>query len=525
MSDMFDGWLLQADDARDGGSVDNDSDMEVVEAEVNVVQPEERRPCRIVVTLVKARELANLDEDGDSDPYVKVTFGQTTRCTRHRVNTANPTWNEPLTFDIAPEPTVLPKVLQLTVMDRDFSSNDEVIGQADIKLSAGRGSTLHEYRLRGPGMTHRAVGYITVKIFPQYKEPAELTPLVPPKPETPPLTQAAVAILKTPKRPPQKRALLIGINYQYFHATLRPNHPHPATDPPIPLLGGCVNDAKNTRAFLCQHFGFEDSGILMLLDDESTLANEKSKAPTTDNIRRGIRWLLCDAQPGDLLYFHFSGHGSQVATTDSDEEDMMNECLIPLDMNWKDKIIYDDEIHADLIARVPDGVTLTAVFDCCHSGTMSDLAVTRDLRPPTADVGSQSDLEEPKSRWCPPPEDHVTHSVMARAAASCTEPAPATRALGGPPRQNVVTFSAAQDHQTAADAALPGPSGKKEKQGAMSWALQESLKNNRYKITNAQLLSSMRAMIRRLGKQYTQIPGMATTDSSFFAQGFCAAVA
>ena len=41
MSDMFDGLLLQADDASDAGSVDNDSDLEVVEAEVNVVQPEE----------------------------------------------------------------------------------------------------------------------------------------------------------------------------------------------------------------------------------------------------------------------------------------------------------------------------------------------------------------------------------------------------------------------------------------------------------------------------------------------------
>ena len=45
---MFDGLLLQADaadDASDGGSVENDSDLEVVEAveavEVNVVQPED----------------------------------------------------------------------------------------------------------------------------------------------------------------------------------------------------------------------------------------------------------------------------------------------------------------------------------------------------------------------------------------------------------------------------------------------------------------------------------------------------
>ena len=44
MSDMFDGLLLQADDASDAGSVDNDSDLEVVEAEVNVV-PINTVPC------------------------------------------------------------------------------------------------------------------------------------------------------------------------------------------------------------------------------------------------------------------------------------------------------------------------------------------------------------------------------------------------------------------------------------------------------------------------------------------------
>ena len=56
MSDMFDGLLLQADDASDGGSVDNDSDLEVVDAVVNVVQPEEPQ-----------EEAVNDDDDGPGD--------------------------------------------------------------------------------------------------------------------------------------------------------------------------------------------------------------------------------------------------------------------------------------------------------------------------------------------------------------------------------------------------------------------------------------------------------------------------
>ena len=61
----------------------------------------------------------------------------------------------------------------------------------------------------------------------------------------------------------------------------------------------------------------------------------------------------------------------------------MNECLVPLDMDWKDNIIIDNEINDNLIKLVPAGCLLTCVFDCCHSGTMSGMM-------PSSGVGSWS---------------------------------------------------------------------------------------------------------------------------------------
>ncbi|KAH8618142.1 Caspase domain [Trypanosoma vivax] len=78
------------------------------------------------------------------------------------------------------------------------------------------------------------------------------------------------------------------------------------------------------------------------------------------------------AKPGDVLFLFFSGHGTQTkALHDAAEE--FDQCLLPVDYE-KNGCILDNDIHKVLLSRLPAGVRLTAVFDCCHSGTMMDLA-------------------------------------------------------------------------------------------------------------------------------------------------------
>jgi metacaspase-1 len=72
------------------------------------------------------------------------------------------------------------------------------------------------------------------------------------------------------------------------------------------------------------------------------------------------------------LVFHFSGHGAQKPDPNGYEEDGMNECILPMDFNYTD-VITDDLMQSIMVRNLPECVKLTAVMDCCHSGTGLDL--------------------------------------------------------------------------------------------------------------------------------------------------------
>ncbi|ORX80763.1 peptidase C14 [Anaeromyces robustus] len=151
----------------------------------------------------------------------------------------------------------------------------------------------------------------------------------------------------------KKKGVFIGINYV--------NSKH--------KLMGCVSDAINISELFKNKFGFKD---IMVLTDESK--DEKQK-PTHNNITNAMKWLVKDAKAGDSLIFHFSGHGARVKDNNGDEMDGFDESIIPCDFGSKGRII-DDKIHQLLVEPLPKGCKLTAIFDCCHSGTIMDLPYT-----------------------------------------------------------------------------------------------------------------------------------------------------
>ncbi|KAJ2893075.1 hypothetical protein MKZ38_009071 [Zalerion maritima] len=159
----------------------------------------------------------------------------------------------------------------------------------------------------------------------------------------------------------KKKALIIGINY-----VARPEL----------RLGGCINDARMMALFLVKVYGYDPSCILLLTDDqEEEEEEEEDRLPTTEAIWEGMHWLVAGAQPGDSFVFHFSGHGTRVADYDGDEDDGLDECIVPLD--WEagrdETLITDDEMHDVMVKPLPVGCKLTAIFDSCHSGSALDL--------------------------------------------------------------------------------------------------------------------------------------------------------
>merc|ERR1712166_942400 len=73
------------------------------------------------------------------------------------------------------------------------------------------------------------------------------------------------------------------------------------------------------------------------------------------------------------LWLSYAGHGIQIFDTNNDENDNMDECIIPLDYFTNRSIIRDDEMVSRLIKRLNPNANLISVFDCCHSGTILDL--------------------------------------------------------------------------------------------------------------------------------------------------------
>jgi len=165
-----------------------------------------------------------------------------------------------------------------------------------------------------------------------------------------------------------KRALLVGINY-------------PGTDH---ALRGCVNDVMRMNDIIVNHFGFTDPNNRRILTDASA---------TTDAILERLEWLVKGAKAGDVLFFHYSGHGSQLLNknygADQDHEpDGLDEIICPVDLNWRDKVVRDDQMKA-IFDKVPAGVNLTVILDCCHSGGGLDQVnqyQTRNFGPPVDDV-------------------------------------------------------------------------------------------------------------------------------------------
>lgn len=140
-----------------------------------------------------------------------------------------------------------------------------------------------------------------------------------------------------------KNALLVGINYENTEYQ----------------LNGCINDVSLIRNYISQK-GF--SNITMFTD-------KTDKKPTKNNIITELQNFLINSNENDLLYFHYSGHGSYVQDYNNDELDAKDETIVSQDL----KNITDDELISVIKQKLPKNRTLIAVFDSCHSGTVLDL--------------------------------------------------------------------------------------------------------------------------------------------------------
>lgn len=153
----------------------------------------------------------------------------------------------------------------------------------------------------------------------------------------------AVNVITTGGNKVNKYALLVGIN----------KYQEPGND-----LQGCVNDVMDMAELLTSEYGFNKDDIRILTDARAT----------QQNILERLEWLVSDTKPGDLLVFHYSGHGAQIRDRKGDElDDHMTEILCPHDLDWDNP--FTDDMMAGIIKKTPEGSLFEFFSDSCHSKT------------------------------------------------------------------------------------------------------------------------------------------------------------
>jgi hypothetical protein len=267
------------------------------------------------------------------------------------------------------------------------------------------------------------------------------------------------------------KALLIGINRYRF----------PGAD-----LRGCLNDVRQLRDVLIELYGFPEREVSVLTDLDATKSAIQMK----------LEELVTAARPGDVLFVHYSGHGSNVPDASGDEADFRDEILCPTDLDWKEPLL-DDWLRA-LFDTVAKGVNLTVVMDCCHSGSN-----TRDVVPP--------DSRDPIQRFLPCPLDLLAVESGrdlrgalrgARATQLAKEIANDVKDVSLPE----ILITGCRDDQTSSDAFIDG-----DFNGALTHSLVSTIRQARGKLTYRDLHTRATRLLNQKFTQTPQLEGRAVT--------------
>lgn len=200
----------------------------------------------------------------------------------------------------------------------------------------------------------------------------------------------------------------------------------------ISPLKGCVNDAKHMRDVMMGKFGFKYADTTLLTDAQAT----------RDGILTNLNKYAAQAGVGDLVVFHYSGHGTLFPDKYSEEIDeskliymeapndkgvmeviyergTYDSAIVPYDArsktsgkSWRN-LILDDELYAILGGITRKGAQVVLISDSCHSGSI-ERAKTSDVKVRTETLAtifgkrrfSELDLEAPattRSTRTPPP--------------------------------------------------------------------------------------------------------------------------
>lgn len=274
---------------------------------------------------------------------------------------------------------------------------------------------------------------------------------------------------RTPGPDSRKRALLVGIDHYI---------PAPSGVPRARDLRGAYNDVRSVRSLLQRRYGFRDDEICELRDEDAT----------RETIVGTIRSFLIErTQMGDQVFWFYAGHGSEASNPWPGEEHRPDQTIVPSDANLNVPDVRDKELRY-LFSQVLDrGGKLVALFDSCHSGSITMGSGSERGRHPR-DRDEDLDL---RFRFAAPSQ------VLPPLAPPLPQPLHERGAL---------ILTATQSDQKSQERMIRGVS-----HGVFTAALEEALKNEAIEPSVAQLRDNIEAHMRIWTRVERQTPGYAAS--------------
>lgn len=253
-------------------------------------------------------------------------------------------------------------------------------------------------------------------------------------------------------------------------------------------LHGPSNDAELMRGMLRDQ-GFAERDIITLADDLPG-----AESPTRRAIDRAFSRLAAGTKPGDFVFVHFSGHGSQqpARSKGSDAElaepDGLDETILPRDVGRWDGTtrtvggaLTDDEIMASLSGIRERGAFVWAVFDSCHSGDITRGAPgedgERERRVAPTELGVPASALQAAIRPAGQTDGETDGQTHNQTRGQPAEPAvgagtgPATSWAPPAGAGGMIVFSASQSGETTPELRLPLALLSRRSQGLFTFTL------------------------------------------------------
>ncbi len=160
-------------------------------------------------------------------------------------------------------------------------------------------------------------------------------------------------------------------------------------------LRGAVRDINLVADYLQRSLNVAAHQMVKLLapnPEVSDLQVPPEQLPTYANIVKQFQTLTHQAEAGDQIYIHYSGHGAQVATAypELTNKGKCDEGLVPCDFASSGYYLRDVELAFLLQQMTRKGLNVTLVLDSCNSGgaTRGDCDIRGGTDPNPGVVGT-----------------------------------------------------------------------------------------------------------------------------------------